>query len=92
LFPPVASKPEPPPETSKGKRGRAAKAEVKVTPPPPASLLPQAATPEHLEAIRLGCLENGVDLELILEKWQVSRLEELDDESAQQVKEWLENQ
>ena len=44
---------------------------------------------KQLEAIRLGCLDKGVDLELILQKWQVSRLEELDGASAQQVEEWL---
>ena len=40
------------------------------------SLLARAATPEDLEAIRLTCLEKEIELELILEKWQVSRLEE----------------
>jgi hypothetical protein len=63
-----------------------------VTPSPPASLLPRAATPEDLEAIRLTCQEKEIDLELILEKWQVSRLEELDGPSAQQVQEWLTGQ
>jgi hypothetical protein len=40
------------------------------------SLLARVATPEDLEAIRLTCIEKEIDLELILEKWQVSRLEE----------------
>ena len=36
-----------------------------------ASLPALAATPEDLEAIRLACLEKEIDLELILEKWQI---------------------
>jgi hypothetical protein len=48
-----------------------------------ASLLAGAATPEDLAAIRLTCLEKEIDLELILEQWQVSRLKELDEDSAQ---------
>ena len=56
------------------------------------SLLARAATPEDLEAIRLTCLEKEIELEPILEKWQVSRLEELDGASAQQVREWLKGQ
>lgn len=96
LFPSVEVKKapshkEPPKEEPKGKRRRPAKAEVAVT-APPASLLPRAATPEQLEAIRLGCLEKGVDIELILTEWHVTRLEELDDASAQQVVEWIESQ
>jgi hypothetical protein len=47
---------------------------------------------EQLEAIRLGCLNKGVDLELILQKRQVSRLEELGGASAQKVQEWLKDQ
>jgi hypothetical protein len=47
---------------------------------------------KQLEAIRLGCLDKGVDLELILLQWQVSRLEELDGPGAQQVREWLKGQ
>ena len=38
---------------------------------------------KQLEAIRLGCLEKGIDIELILQQRQVSRLEELDGESDQ---------
>ena len=56
------------------------------------SLLTRAATPEDLEAIRLTCLEKEIELEPSLEKWQVSRLEELDGASAQEVVEWLESQ
>jgi hypothetical protein len=44
------------------------------------------------EAIRLTCLEKEIELEVILDKWQVSRLEELDGASAQQVQEWLKGQ
>jgi hypothetical protein len=76
-----------PPEETKVKRGRAPKALA-----PSTSLPPRAASPEQLEAIRLTCLEKQIDLELILEKWQVSRLEELDTTSAQQVIEWLAGQ
>ena len=97
LFPATEAKEErpkaaTPKEETKAKRARAPKAEAPVTPSPPASLLPQAATPEDLEAIRLTCLEKEIELELILEKWQVSRLEELDGASAQQVQEWLKGQ
>lgn len=92
LFPPVESKPEPSPEESKGERGRHAKTEVPMTSPPPASLLPRAATPPQLEAIRLGCLGKGIDLELIFQQWHVSSLEELDGDSALKVREWMERQ
>jgi len=47
---------------------------------------------EQLESIRLGCLDKGVDLELILQQWHVSNLEELDGPGAQQVQEWLKGQ
>jgi hypothetical protein len=97
LFPAIEAKEErpkaaTPKEETKGKRLRAPKAEAPVTPSSPASLLPRAATPEDLEAIRLTCLGKKIDLELILEKWQVSRLEELDEAGAQQVQEWLKGQ
>jgi len=97
LFPATEAKEErpktaTPKEETKAKRGRAPKAEAPVPPSSPASLLPQAATPEDLEAIRLTCLEKEIELEVILEKWQVSRLEELDGPSAQQVQEWLTGQ
>jgi hypothetical protein len=81
-----------PTEATKGKRGRAAKAERPKPSSPPAGLLPRVASPEDLEAVRQECLEKGIDLELILEKWQVSRLEELDADSAQHVQEWLADQ
>jgi hypothetical protein len=97
LFPATAAKEEKPQaatpkEETKGKRTRSPKAEALVTPSPPASLLPQAATPEDLEAIRQTCLEKEIELELILQKWQASSLEELDGASAQQVQEWLKGQ
>ena len=79
-------------EEIKGKRARAPKAEAPAPLAAPTSLLPRAATPEDLEAIRLTCLEKEIELELILAKWQVSRLEELDGASAQQVQEWLKGQ
>jgi hypothetical protein len=96
LFPPIAAKEERPKEATpkeetKVKRGRAPKAEAPVTAAPPTSLLPRAATEEDLEAIRLTCLDKGIDIELILQQWQVSRLEELDGASAQQVREWMES-
>ena len=97
LFPATEAKEErpkaaTPKEETKAKRGRAPKAEVPVTPSSLASLLPRAATPEDLEAIRLTCLEKKIDLELILQKWQISRLEELDGAGVQQVQEWLKGQ
>jgi hypothetical protein len=92
LFPPLEALEPPPAAAPKAKRSRTAKAETPATPAPPASLLPEAATPEALEAIRLTCLEKEIDLELILQKWQVSQLEELDGARAQQVREWLEGQ
>jgi len=92
LFPLLEAQEKPPPEAPKAKKSRAAKTEVPATPPPPSSLLPGAATPAQLEAIRLGCLDKGVDLELILQQWQVSQLEELEADRAQQVQEWLEGQ
>ena len=97
LFPATAAPEErpkaaTPKEETKAKRGRVPKSEAPVTVTPPASLLPQAATPEDLEAIRLTCLEKEIELEVILEKWQVSNLEELDGPSAQRVREWLKGQ
>ena len=63
-----------------------------MTPASPASPLPRSASPEDLETIRLTCLEKEIELEVILEKWQVSQLEELDGPGAQQVREWLKGQ
>lgn len=81
-----------PKKATKGKRHPPAQAPGPGTPAPPTSLLPRTATPEDLEAIRLECLEKEIDLEMILAKWQVSRLEELDGPGAQQVWEWLQGQ
>jgi hypothetical protein len=92
LFPPLEALEPPPAAAPKAKRSRTAKAGGPVTTPGPASLLPGAATLEDLEAIRLTCLEKEIDLELILHKWQVGQLEELDGVSAHQVREWLEGQ
>jgi hypothetical protein len=92
LFPLLADSEAPPPAEPKAKRPRAPKAEGAKTPSLPTSLLPPAATPEDLEAILLTCLEKEIDLELILQKWQVSRLEELDGPRALQVQEWLKGQ
>jgi hypothetical protein len=88
----TARAPEPTPKESKGKKGRSAKGEKPGTPAPPASLLPLAATPGQIEEILQGCLEKGIDLELILQQWQVSRLEDLDEHQVHQVQEWLEKQ
>ena len=92
LFPLLADSEAPSPAEPKAKRPRAPKAEGAKTPSLPTSLLPPAATPEDLEAILLTCLEKEIDLELILQKWQVSRLEELDGPRALQVQEWLKGQ
>jgi hypothetical protein len=97
LFPATEAKEERPKTTTpreetKPKRARAPKVEAPVNTTPSASLLPQAAAPEDLEVIHLTCLEKEIELEVILEKWQVSRLEELDGASAQQVQEWLKGQ
>jgi hypothetical protein len=48
--------------------------------------------PAPLGASRLGCLDKGVDLELIFQQWQGSRLEELEADRAQQGREWLASQ
>ena len=92
LFPSLEAEAEQPKTASKTKRGRTDKTKTATPPTSPTSPLPRAATPEHLEAIRLSCLEKGVDIELILQQWQVSSLEELDGGSAQQVREWLKSQ
>jgi len=103
LFPALTASHQPAPEAPKGKRGRTAKA-ASLAPPRtspaqrhldhslkgPAPL--RAATPEQLEEIRIGLLEKEIDLELVLEQWQVARLEELDEDSARGVQEWLEGQ
>jgi hypothetical protein len=92
LFPLPAGPEARPSAEPKAKRPRAPKAERAQTPSRPTSLLPPAATPEDLEAILQTCLEKEIVLELILQKWQVSRLEELDGPRVQQVQEWLKGQ
>jgi hypothetical protein len=92
LFPEVAAAPEPPPKESKGKKGRPTKRTKLKTPAPPASLLPSAAKPEQLEGILQECLDKGIDLELVLQQWQVSKLEHLDADQIHQVQKWLERQ
>jgi hypothetical protein len=84
--------PEAPKKAPKGKRQPIVQAPGPGTVAAPTSLLPRAAPPEDLEAIRLMCLEKEIDLKLILEKWQVSQLEELDGARALQVQEWLKGQ
>ncbi len=86
---PQATPPEP---AARVKRARAPKVEAPVTAAPPGRLLPQAATLEQLEAIRLGCAEKDLDLNQILEGHQVSQLEELDQDSAAVVLSWIEGQ
>ncbi len=92
LFPPIEDRKECPQGKSRGKRGRAAKVAESGNPSPSASLMPQPTTLERLEAIMEATLEKGVDLELILQRWQVSRLEDLDDRQVHQVQEWLKSQ
>jgi hypothetical protein len=45
-----------------------------------------------VEGILQECLDKGIDLELILAQWQVSRLEDLEADQVQQVLEWLKGQ
>jgi hypothetical protein len=81
-----------PRKEAKGKKARPPKGEQTGVTPSPASLLPLTASPAPLEALLQGCLEKGIDLELILQQWQVSRLEELEEHQVQQVREWLKTQ
>jgi hypothetical protein len=91
LFPVLEAKKEPEAEP-KGKRGRPAKTERPKSPPAAANLLPRSPTPEQLAVIRLTCLEKDIDMALILKEQQVSALEELDYDRAQQLVEWLKSQ
>jgi hypothetical protein len=45
-----------------------------------------------MEAILQECLDKGIDLGLILDQWQVSRLEDLGEDQIKQVQEWLQGQ
>jgi len=92
LFPEMAATPEAPPTAKKEKKRRPAQGEKSAPPAPPARLLPPTATPVQIEEILEACLEKGVDLDVILQQWQVNRLEDLEEEGAQQVKEWLKSQ
>ena len=92
LFPPLEDRKECSKGKSRGKRGCAAKVAESGNPSPSASLMPQPTTLERLEAIMEITLEKGIDLELILQQWQVSRLEDLDDRQVHQVQEWLKSQ
>jgi hypothetical protein len=92
LFPRVEAKEERSKEEPKGKRGRPAKPMVPPLLPASKESPPRATTPEQLAAIRIGCLEKGIDLDIILEDQRVGQLEELDYDNAQKVQEWIENQ
>jgi hypothetical protein len=92
LFPPIGGQVEKPKEESKTKRGHTAQSEesksLPLSPSPPR----RAATPAQLQAIRLGCTEKGIDIDMVLQDHQVSQLEELDFDSADAVRKWLESQ
>jgi hypothetical protein len=92
LFPEAPPAPEPPPPDKKNKKGRPSHKKKPETPTGSASLLPPATTPAQLEGILQECLDKGIDLELILTQWQVSRLEDLTPDQIHQVEEWLEGQ
>jgi hypothetical protein len=92
LFPEETTPPEAPPKESSRKKGRPAKERKTATPAPPASLLPATATPAQIEGILQECLDKGIDLEVILQQWQVSTLEELEEDQVKQVQEWLKGQ
>jgi hypothetical protein len=92
LFPWVESPPESLPKDGKGKKGRPLKGEKPGPQTPPPRLLSLTATSPQLEKILQGCLDKGIDLELILEQWQVDKLEDLEEHQVHQVQEWLETQ
>ena len=92
LFPEVAPAPEAPPKNNKDKKARPSKGKKPGAEAATTSLLPLADTPSQLEDILQACLEKDIDLELILQQWQVSKLEDLDGEQVNQVQEWLEKQ
>lgn len=90
LFPDAALASKPPSPQSPRKKGRLPKNDKStVVSPPSASLLPAAATPAQIEGILQQCLDKGIDLELILKQWQVSRLEDLAEDQINQVEGWL---
>ena len=92
LFPEAASAPEPSAFDKKAKKSRAPRKQRPETPAAPATLLPPRATPANIEEILQECLDKGIDLELILAQWQVSRLEDLGEDQVKQVQEWLQGQ
>jgi hypothetical protein len=92
LFPVVATGPEAPPQNSKEKKARPARGKKHGGEVPPANLLPLGVTPSQLENILQGCLEKGIELELILQQWEVSKLEDLEEHQVHQVREWLDKQ
>jgi hypothetical protein len=91
LFPMEEAAPAESPKESPRKPGRPPRG-TKAATPAPASLLPPSATPAQIEEILKECLDKGINLELILQEWQVGRLEELDAEGVHQVKRWLDKQ
>jgi hypothetical protein len=92
LFPLVEVPLEAPPKASKGKKGRTTKLDKPPALAPAAPLLPLAPLPAPLEDILQACLDKGIDLELILQQWQVERLEDLGEDQIHQVQEWLRHQ
>ncbi len=92
LFPVIASKEEKPQEESRTKRARTAKPEASKSLPLAPDPTPRAATAAQLQAIRLGCTEKGIDIDLVLTDHQVTQLEELDFDGAQAVQKWLDSQ
>jgi hypothetical protein len=91
LFPALEAKADQAKAETKGKRARPAKTEGPKS-SPAANLLPRAPTPEQLADIRMACLEKDIDMDLIFQEQQVSALEELDYDRAQQLVEWLKSQ
>jgi hypothetical protein len=92
LFPPIESKVAKPKKESKTKRGGTAKSEESKSLPLSPSPASRAATPAQLQAIRLGCTEKGINIDMVLKDRQVSQLEEMDFDSAHAVQKWLANQ
>lgn len=92
LFPEATSAPEPSPSDKKRSKSRSTKKEKAKTTAGPGSLLTPTAFPAQIESILQECLDKGIDLELICEKWQVSRLEDLAEDQIHQVEEWLKGQ
>ncbi len=92
LFPPVEPQPEPRAPSHKRKQGQPAPGKKSPAQAPPGSSVPPAARPAQVERILGRCLEKGIDLAVILEQWQVSQLEDLEEHQVHQVQEWLQSQ